>query len=50
VSVEAFEKKRKVTEQVIRRMVKHDGILIRVDEDPSHASQKLLRLHPSYDP
>lgn len=54
VSLEAFERIKKTISQVIRRMIKHDGIVIVVEEAEAAADvsneQKLLRLHPSYEP
>ena len=63
-SLEAFNQKKKITNQVIRRMIKHDGIIIVVGDSAAESSEsqaaaavgnagnetKLLRIHPSYEP
>jgi hypothetical protein len=52
--LEAFERQKKLVNQVIKRMIRHEGAIIEVDRpdvDPDTISNddKLLRLNPSYE-
>ncbi len=53
-SEEVFNSRVKLVNQIIRRMIKHDGSIIVVDRPDSinydllPNDDKLLRLHPSY--
>ena len=53
---ESFESKKKLVSQVIRRMVKHEGAIIEVNQVDEQNQEvrvstedKMLKLHPSYD-
>ena len=54
VDEEAFHTKRRTVSQVLRRMVKHDGVLVLVDGalsgDAATDEKRKLQLHPSYVP
>jgi hypothetical protein len=49
-STEVFDQTKKIINQVIRRMIKHDGSIMIVGEDDSNIpnEDKYLKLHPSF--
>lgn len=52
--LDAFDKQRKLVNQVIKRMIRHEGAIIEIDKpdvDPKtiNNEDKLLRLNPSYE-